>query len=200
MEENKIKLILASSSKTRQDIFKNIGLKYEVIKSLVEEKSDSTDPREYVKDLSRDKANSVAKQITEKAIIISADTVIYMDGKIYEKPKNKEEAFQNLKEMSGKVTYATTGVTIKDLYQDKEITFADTAEVYITKIDDEDIKWYVENEKNILNGCGYVMPGKACLFLDKLVGDYNTLFGISPSKVYEKLKELGYKLSDFELA
>lgn len=199
MEENKLKLILASSSKPRQDIFKNIGLKYEVIKSLVEEKSDSTDSSEYVKDLSKDKANSVASQINEKAIIIAADSVIYMDGKIYEKPKSKEEGFQNLKEMSGKVTYATTGVTIKDLYQDKEITFADTAEVYIKEISDEDIKWYVENEKDILNRCGYAMLGKACLFLDKVNGDYNTLFGISPSKVYEKLKELGYKISDFEL-
>ena len=197
--ENKIKLILASSSKPRQDIFKNIGLKYEVVKSLVEEESDSAEPSEYVKDLSRDKANSVAEQIIEKAIIISADTVIYMDGKIYEKPKSKEEAFQNLKEMSGNVTYATTGVTIKDLYQDKEITFADTAEVYIKNITDEEIKWYVENEKDILNRCGYAMLGKACLFLDKVNGDYNTLFGISPSKVYEKLKELGYKISDFEL-
>ena len=197
--ENKIKLILASSSKPRQDIFKNIGLKYEVVKSLVEEESDSAEPSEYVKDLSRDKANSVAEQITEKAIIIAADSVIYMDGKIYEKPKSKEEAFQNLKEMSGNVTYATTGVTIKDLYQDKEITFADTAEVYIKNITDEEIKWYVENEKDILNRCGYAMLGKACLFLDKVNGDYNTLFGISPSKVYEKLKELGYKISDFEL-
>lgn len=199
METKKLKLILASSSKPRQDIFKNIGLKYEVVKSLVEEESDSTEPSEYVKDLSRDKANSVAEQITEKAIIIAADTVIYMNGKIYEKPKSKEEAFQNLKEMSGNVTYATTGVTIKDLYQDKEITFADTAEVYIKNITDEDIKWYVENEKDILNRCGYAMLGKACLFLDKVNGDYNTLFGISPSKVFDKLKDLGYKISDFEL-
>ncbi len=183
MEENKLKLILASSSKPRQDIFKNIGLKYEVIKSQVEEKSDSTDPSEYVKDLSRDKANSVASQIKEKAIIIAADSVIYMDGKIYEKPKSKEEAFQNLKEMSGKVTYATTGVTIKDLYQDKEITFADTAEVYIKEIADEDIKWYVENEKDILNRCGYAMLGKACLFLEKVNGDYNTLLGEIPNNV-----------------
>lgn len=199
MEENKLKLILASSSKPRQDIFKNIGLKYEVVKSLVEEESDKTDPSEYVKDLSRDKANSVSSQINKKAIIVAADSVIYMNGKIYEKPKSKEEAFQNLKEMSGNVTYATTGVTIKDLYQDKEITFADTAEVYIRHLDDEDIKWYVDNEKDILNRCGYAMLGKACLFLDKVNGDYNTLFGISPSKVYEKLKVLGYKLSDFEL-
>lgn len=194
-----MKLILASSSKPRQDIFKNIGWKYEVVKSLVEEKSDASKPDEYVKDLSRNKANSVASQINEKALIVAADSVIYMDGKIYEKPKNKEEAYQNMKEMSGKVTYAVTGVTIKDLYQDKEICFSDTTEVYIKEISDEEIKWYVENEENILNRCGYAMLGKACIFLDKVNGDYNTLFGISPSKLYEKFKELGYKISDFEL-
>ena len=192
-------LILASSSNPRQDIFKNIGWKYEVVKSLEKEKSESTNPSEYVKDLSRDKANSVAGQINKKAIIVSADTVIYMDGKIYEKPKSKEEAYQNMKEMSGKCTFAITGVTIKDLYQDKEICFSDIAEVYIKKISDDDIKWYVENEENILNRSGYAMLGKASLFLEKVNGDYNTLFGISPSKLYDKFKELGYKLSDFEL-
>lgn len=195
----KLKLILASSSKQRQDIFKNIGLKYEIIKSLVEEKSNSTEPSEYVKDLAKDKANPVASQINEKAIIISADTIIYMNGKIYEKPKSKEEAYQNLKEMSGKITYAVTGVAIKDLYKNREVCFSDTAEVHIKEISEEDIKWYVENEKNIFNRCGYAMLGKASIFLKKVNGDYNTLFGISPSKMYDKLKELGYKISDFEL-
>lgn len=194
-----MKLILASSSKQRQDIFQMIGWKYKVVKSLIEEESTATNPEEYVKDLSRDKAISVASQIKEKAIIVSADSVIYMNGKIYEKPKSKEEAFQNLKEMSGKITYAITGVTIKDLYQDKTISFSDTAEVHIKNISDEEIKWYVENDENILNRCGYSMLGKGAIFLEKVNGDYNTLFGISPSKLYEKFKELGYKISDFEL-
>lgn len=194
-----MKLILASTSKQRQDILKMIGLKYEVVKSLVEEKSSETDPEKYVKELSRNKARSVESQIKEKAIIVAADTVIYMDGKIYEKPKSKEEAFQNLKEMSGKITYSITGVTIKDLYQNKEICFADSVEVHLRKISSEDIKWYVENDKDIFDRCGYSILGKAAIFLDKVNGDYNTLFGISPSKLYEKFKELGYKISDFEL-
>lgn len=194
-----MKLILASTSKQRQDILKMIGLKYEVVKSLVEEKSSKTNPEEYVKELSRNKAKSVEKQIKEKAIIVAADTVIYMNGKIYEKPKSKEEAFQNLKEMSGKITYSITGVTIKDLYQNKEICFADSVEVHLRKISSEDIKWYVENDKDIFDRCGYSILGKAAIFLDKVNGDYNTLFGISPSKLYEKFKELGYKISDFEL-
>ena len=116
-----MRLILASSSKNRQNIFKNIGWKFEVIKSIVEEHSDANDPSEYVMDLSKDKANSVASQIDGPALIVSADSVVYMDGRIFEKPKSKEEAFNNIKLMSGKVTYLTTGITIKDLYQNKEI-------------------------------------------------------------------------------
>lgn len=196
--ENKLNIILSSSSKVRQNIFKSLGIKFNVVTSNVEEKSLKTEPHEYVEELSKNKANSVSSQIRKKAIIIAADTIIYMDGKIYEKPKSKEEAYENIKEMSGNLTYAITGVTILDLYQNKEICFSDTAKVYIKKITDEDIKWYVENEENILNYAGYAMLGKMALFLDKIEGDFNTLFGISPSKIYDKLKELGYSISDFE--
>lgn len=192
-----MRLILASNSKNRQNIFKNIGWKYEVIKSTVEEHSDATDPDEYVMDLSRDKANSVASNIEGQALIIAADSIVYMDGKIFEKPKSKEEAFNNIKLMSGKISYLTTGVTIKDLYQNKEITFSDSVEVHFRKADDKDIWWYVNNEK--YSGCGFTIPGKAEIFIDKIVGDFNTLFGISISAVYSKLKELGYSMKDFEI-
>lgn len=194
-----MRLILASNSKQRQDIFDQIGLEYEIVLSDEKEFSESENPDDYVKDLSVVKANSVASKLKEDALIISADTIIYMDGKIYEKPKTKEEAFNNIKEMSGKVTYAYTGVTIKDLYTNQEITFSDVCKVYINNVCDDDIKWYVENEEKILKTCGYAILGKASLFLDKVEGDYNTLFGISPSKVYGKIKELGYKITDFDL-
>jgi len=194
-----MRLILASGSKQRKAIFDMIGLKYDVITSDEEEISKANNPSDYVKDLSLVKAKSVAKKIKENAIIISADTIIYMNGKIYEKPKTKEEAFSNIKEMSGKFTYAYTGVTIKDLYKNKEVSFSDVCKVYLKNVDDDDIKWYVENEKTILERGVYSIPGKASLFLDKVEGDYYTLVGISPSKVYDELKKMGYKLTDFEL-
>lgn len=194
-----MKLILASGSKQRQDIFNMIGWKYEVVKSLLDEVSDATDPDIYVKELSNNKANSVVAQIKEKAIIVAADTIIYKDNKFYEKPKSKEEAYQNIKEMSGKINYGVTGVTIIDLYQNKTIIFSDTVKVKFRELTSDEIKWYVNNETNILNCCGYVPLGKAAIFLENIDGDYNTLFGISPSKVYEKFKELGYSISDFDL-
>ena len=194
-----MKLILASNSKTRKDIFDMIGWKYEVITSNVVENSNSIDPKQYVIDLSKDKANSVASQIKDKALIISADSIIYMDNKKFEKPKTKEEGFENIKKMSGKVNYAITGVTIKDLYQNKEISFTDVTEVYFKNVSDKDIAWYVENEKYLLNRAGYSIAGKSSIFVDKIVGDYYNILGMPISKLYSKLNELGYTISDFEM-
>lgn len=194
-----MKLILASNSKTRKDIFDMVGWKYEVITSNVEENSSSVNPIQYVIDLSKDKANSVATQINEKAIIISADSIIYMDNKKFEKPKSKEEGFDNIKKMSGKVNYAITGVTIKDLYKNKELSFTDTTEVHFKNVTDKDISWYVENEKYLLNRAGYSIAGKTSIFIDKIVGDYYNILGMPISKLYSKLNELGYSISDFDM-
>lgn len=194
-----MRLILASNSKTRKDIFDMVGWKYEVITSNVEENSNSIDPKQYVIDLSKDKANSVASQITDKALIISADSIIYMDNKKFEKPKSKKEGFENIKKMSGKVNYAVTGVTIKDLYQNKEISFTDITEVYFKNVSDKDIAWYVENEKYLLNRAGYSIAGKTSIFVDKIVGDYYNILGMPISKLYSKLNELGYTISDFDI-
>jgi len=193
-----MKIILASSSKQRQDIFKMIGLKYEVITSDIDEQSNANEPDKYVEELSLNKAKAVYNQLKDKAIIISADTIIYFNGKKYEKPKSKEEAFNNLKELSGNKNIAYTGITIMDLYQNKTLTFSSKVDIYFKNITEEEMNWYIENENKIFKCCGYVPFGKASIFIDKVDGDYNTLFGISPSVVFEKLKELGYTINDFD--
>lgn len=116
-----MRIILASASKQRQDIFNMIGLKYDVITSDVPEESNQTEPDKYVEELSLNKAKSVKKKIKDKAIIISADTIIYSNNKIYEKPKSKEEAYSNLKELSNNKCTAYTGITLIDLYKEKVI-------------------------------------------------------------------------------
>lgn len=191
-----MRIILASASKQRQDIFNMIGLKYDVITSDVPEESNQTEPDKYVEELSLNKAKSVKKQIKDKAIIISADTIIYSNNKIYEKPKSKEEAYSNLKELSNNKCTAYTGITLIDLYKEKVICSSSKVNVYFNEIKDEEAKWYVNNEKKIFKCCGFVPLGKAALFINKIEGDYNTLLGISPSIVYNKLKELGYSVND----
>ena len=191
-----MRIILASASKQRQDIFNMIGLKYDVITSDVPEESNQTEPDKYVEELSLNKAKSVKKQIKDKAIIISADTIIYSNNKIYEKPKSKEEAYSNLKELSNNKCTAYTGITLIDLYKEKVICSSSKVNVYFNEIKDEEAEWYVNNEEKIFKCCGVVPWGKAALFINKIEGDYNTLLGISPSIVYNKLKELGYSVND----
>ena len=193
-----MRIILASTSKQRQDIFNMIGLKYDVITSDVPEESNQTEPDKYVEELSLNKAKSVEKQIKDKAIIISADTIIYNNNKIYEKPKSKEEAYSNLKELSNNKCTAYTGITLIDLYKEKVICSSSKVNVYFNEIKDEEAEWYVNNEEKIFKCCGFVPLGKAALFINRIEGDYNTLLGISPSIVYNKLKELGYSFNDFD--
>lgn len=191
-----MRIILTSASKQRQDIFNMIGLKYDVITSDVPEESNQTEPDKYVEELSLNKAKSVKKKIKDKAIIISADTIIYSNNKIYEKPKSKEEAYSNLKELSNNKCTAYTGITLIDLYKEKVICSSSKVNVYFNEIKDEEAEWYVNNEEKIFKCCGFVPLGKAALFINKIEGDYNTLLGISPSIVYNKLKELGYSVND----
>ena len=187
-----MKLILASNSRTRKEVLDKVGLIYDVIPSNIEEHSDKTEPKEYVMDLSRQKAEAVAKDLKE-GVILSADSIIYIDDKKLEKPKTKEQAKIMLKALSGRINYAVTGVTIIDLYQNKKITLNEVTQVYFDKLSDEEIDWYIENEQYIFERCGYSIAGKSAIYIPKINGDYYNILGMPISRVYKELNKQGYK-------
>lgn len=192
-----MKLILASNSRTRKEVLDKVGLVYYVVPSNMEEHSSKDDPKEYVMDLSKQKAEAVAKT-TKEGVILSADSIIYIDNKKLEKPKTKEQAKEMLKNLSGRVNYAVTGVTIIDLYQNKSITINEVTEVYFDELTEDEIEWYIENEKYIFERCGYSIAGKSAIYIPKINGDYYNILGMPISRVYKELNKLGYKLSDFK--
>lgn len=192
----RMKLILASNSRTRKEVLDKVGLIYDVIPSNIEEHSDKIDPKEYVMDLSRQKAEAIAKDLKE-GVILSADSIIYIDDKKLEKPKTKEQAKIMLQNLSGRVNYAVTGVTIIDLYQNKKVTLNEITEVYFDELTEEEIDWYIENEQYIFERCGYSIAGKSAIYIPKINGDYYNILGMPISRVYKELNKLGYKLSDF---
>lgn len=191
-----MKLILASNSRTRKEVLDKVGLIYDVIPSNIEEHSDKTNPKEYVMDLSRQKAEAIAKNL-EEGVILSADSIIYIDDTKLEKPKTKEQAKIMLQNLSGRVNYAVTGVTIIDLYQNKKITLNEVTEVYFDELTEKEIDWYIENEQYIFERCGYSIAGKSAIYIPKINGDYYNILGMPISRVYKEINKLGYKLSDF---
>lgn len=192
-----IKLILASKSKWRKEIIEMAGLKCETVASDVEENIEFDNPENYVMNLSKMKAKAVAEKI-EEGIIISADTIGYMDNEKFEKPKDRDEAFRNIKKLSGNVNYAVTGVTLIDKYKNKEITFVETAAVYFKAMTDEEINWYIDHEENVYESAGYSMETRASLFVTKVEGDYKSIIGLPINRIYDELKNFGYNINDFE--
>lgn len=194
-----MRIILASSSITRRKIMDELNIKYDIITSDIEERSQSSDPRLYVEELSRNKALSVSNKVEDnKSLIIAADTIIYKDGKKYEKPKTIEEVIDNLKELSGAKNQGITGVTIFDTSNGNSETFSCTTDVYFKNISEEDIMWYVSHEKDLLKKAGYSLEGTMSLFLEKIDGDYYNVLGLPLGMLYSKLNEMGYSLKDFE--
>lgn len=195
--KNKIKLILASNSKWRKEIINMAGLKCEQMPSSGDPDIEMITPEDYVEKLSLHKAMEVADKIDE-GIIIGADTIGYLDGKVFEKPKNREEAFQNIKELSGKVNYAVTGVTLIDKYQDKKIVFSESVKVYFDELTDEEINWYIDHEKTVYNCAGYSLETCASLFVPKIEGDFKAIIGLPIRRIYKELKNLGYTIDQLE--
>lgn len=194
-----MRIVLASSSITRREIMDKLKIKYDIVTSDVEEKSSKEDQREYVKELSRNKAESVSKKVSNKnSIIVAADSIIYKDGKKYEKPKSIDEVKKNLKELSGTKNQGITGVTIIDKSNGKTKTFACVTDVYFREISDDDIEWYVSHEENLLKKAGYSLEGIMSLFLERLDGDYYNVLGLPLGELYKGINELGYSLKDLD--
>ena len=191
------RLILASGSRGRKEVFDRFCLNYERRISNIFEVSSKTDPKEYVMDLSRQKALYVSKFYNE-GIIIGADSIAYINGRRFEKPKSLEEARMMMRELSGKANQFITGVTILDLYQHKTVTFSEVTDVYFDNLSEEEIDFYINNDKFILERCGYSMY-LGSLFIKRIEGDYNNVLGMPINRLYRELGKLGYSLGDFVL-
>lgn len=194
---DKIRLVLASNSKWRKEIIEMAGLTCDQIPSSGDIAIPCENPDTYVQQLSLAKAKEVADSLQNR-IVIAADTIGYLNGKVFEKPKDRKEAFQNLKELSGKVNYAVTGVTIIDTIKHKTVTFCEKVKVYFNEMSEKEINWYIDHEKNIYESAGYSLETCASLFTPKIEGDYKAIIGLPICRIFEELKKLGYSIEDFE--
>jgi septum formation protein len=182
-------IILASASERRITLLKKWGLNFEILPSNIKEQIKFKRPSAIVKDLSLQKAKAVQKQ-RKDFIIISADTIVVLNGKIIGKPKNKKHALQILKELNGSRHKVYTGVTI--ISPEKQEVFYDVATVKMRKIKPEQIKFL--SKKNLDKAGAYAVQDKQDNFVEKIYGDYYTVVGLPYFKLKEKLKQFDIKI------
>lgn len=182
-------IVLASASERRITLLKKWGLNITICPSKINEKTKFKRPSATVKDLSLQKAKAVQKE-NKNSVIISADTIVVLNGKIIGKPKNKKHAMQILNELNGSCHKVYTGVTVLD--QNKTENFYDVATVKMKKISQEQLK--VLSRKNMDKAGAYAVQDKEDNFVEKIYGDYYTVVGLPYYKLKEKLKLFNIKI------
>lgn len=195
------KIVLASKSVDRRDIFKHSGINFEVLVSNIDErelKKKFSNPISLVKELAKAKALYAKEELLKKnsqAIIIAADTIVELNGKIIGKAQNKEEAFITLKKLIGRSHNLITGLAITETNKPKIVIDYDSTSVEFLNLSDEEIRGYVKTDEWKGRAGAYSINDKASLFISKIDGSSSNVTGFPMHKLFEILKnEFGMNL------
>ena len=186
------KIILASASPRRKEILENVGITPEIIVSDAEETGVLWDcPQEAVQQLALQKGKAVLKKIEnsqEEKLIVSADTVVVMGKTVLGKPKNREDAFDMIKNLSGKSHKVITGICVINTLSKKTCTDYEETEVYFKNLSDEDIINYLDTNEYCDKAGGYGIQGKGAFLVKKICGDYFNVVGLPIGLLYDLIK------------
>jgi len=195
------KIILASKSLDRKELFRRMGIPIETFTTNVDEgiyKKRIKKPIKLAKELAKAKALYTKKKQLKKdgdAIIIAADTIVECEGEIIGKAYNENEAFEILNKLSGRTHNLITGIAITEINNSKLIIDSDTTIVEFLELSQKDIWSYIKTNEWIGRAGAYSIMDKASLFINKIIGSSSNVIGLSMNKVYNILKnEFGFNL------
>lgn len=196
------KIILASASPRRRELLAQIGFEFTVMPSDVEENPASTMPQDIVIELSKEKARDVWERITRSSrsdresvpadlLVLSADTVVAIDGEILGKPKDEEDAVRMLELLSGKEHQVYTGVTMIWLDEEekrREYSFYVCTGVVMYRMSRAEILRYVHSGEPMDKAGAYGVQGRAAAYIKSLRGEYSNVVGLPVGRLYQEMK------------
>jgi len=186
----KKKIILASASPRRRELLKHLGLTFEVIPSKIEEDvKDGEEPCEHVLRLARLKAQEIARD-QDSAVIIGADTIVVLGGEILGKPKDEEEAFAMLSQMSGRVHRVFTGFCVLDASDGSEYSEAVESKVRFKHLTPEEIRGYIKTGEPMDKAGAYAVQGRGSYMIKEIQGSYTNVVGLPLCELVEVLSRV----------
>jgi septum formation protein len=182
-------IILASSSPRRQQFFRELDLDFVIQIKEVEEiypkELEGTEITDFLADLKSKPFTNLSKN----DLLITSDTIVWLNDKALGKPKNEDEAFAMLKELSGKKHEVITSISIKSVAFQKIIN--DITTVYFKELTDEEINYYIKNHKPFDKAGAYgIQEWLGFIAIHKMEGSYFNVVGLPIHKLYKELMDL----------
>lgn len=190
-------MILASNSKRRQEILRDMGFNFKVLTSDIEEISDKEEISEMILDIAEKKLDKIAKENVSE-FVLAADTVVELEGRIFGKPKSREEAESFLKILSGKTHKVITAYVLKNISKNIIIKDVVISKVKFFDLDDETINWYLDTSEPFDKAGAYGIQGKGRILVEKIEGDYFAIMGFPISNFLKNLRKNGYNISQID--
>ena len=185
------KIVLASASPRRLALLEQIGVECEVIPSEREEIIREISPERIVRQLASDKAHDVFDRLSGtdgNTLVIGADTVVAVDGRILGKPHSYEEAFDMIKLIRGREHNVITGVDI--IGKDREVCFSEVTGVWVYPMSDEEIEEYLSCGESMDKAGAYGIQGFFAAYILGINGDYNNVVGLPVSRLIHEIKKM----------
>lgn len=183
-------IVLASKSPRRKELLHLLDLDFDIITADTDETMDATLPvSDEVARLSLKKAQAVKELVPPDKIIISADTVVELDGVVFGKPKDRIDAVNMLKKLSGNTHNVLTAVTV--LNAEKHITRVVKTRVTFREISESEISAYIKTNEYADKAGAYGIQGRASKFVKKIDGDYFNVVGLPVCELCLMLKQFG---------
>jgi septum formation protein len=183
-------LYLASKSPRRKMLFEKLGISFKLISPNSEELlSSELDPVEYVKKNAMEKAKSVLAEVDNGGIIVSADTIVFINGEILEKPKNKEDAIKMLTKLSNNSHFVFTAIVVLDKNTNKLEVEVERTKVEMGKISNEAIQRYVDTGEPLDAAGAYKIQEKGMIFIKRIEGCFYNVIGLPIFTLVEMLKK-----------
>ena len=185
-----MKIILASTSPRRKNLLESTGLEFEIVSPDYDEEFETLDfTFDKIEKVSLNKALSIKDSVSENSVIISADTVVVFENKILLKPKDEKDAFNMLKELSGREHFVVTGYTLLCPKTEKTITSHVKSYVSFAPLSDEQIKKYINEYKPLDKAGAYGLQELPEYFGAKTKGSMNNVIGLPVEEILEDLKK-----------
>ncbi|AWH85756.1 septum formation protein Maf [Flavobacterium album] len=181
------KVVLASGSPRRQQFLRELDVDFEVrLKDVEEIYPDTLKGAEITDYLAELKAAGLEESLSDNEILITSDTIVWLEGKALGKPTDYDDAFAMLQSLSGKTHEVITSVCIKNT--DKKDIFHETTKVTFNQLSDEEIKYYLDNYKPFDKAGSYgIQEWIGLVAIAKIEGSYANVVGMPVDKVYRHL-------------
>lgn len=186
----KYQITLASKSPRRQELLGMLDVPFKIrVKDGIDESYPSGLPAiEVAEFLSRLKGKAYSEDIRGNDMVITADTIVILDGKIYGKPKNEEDAVNMLMELQGRTHTVASGVCVTT--KEKTVSFTTTTEVTFAPLTREEASWYVEKYKPLDKAGAYgIQEWIGCAAVARIDGSFYNVMGLPVHQLYNVLKE-----------